>query len=171
MRGGAGEFDAGAGLIEAIEEGGGPRGAALVVLCETRGGWGAASAARLRRDPRGIPMTAAGDGVAGALWASYDAALVPGPAFVLEQLGFDERMRTARALVVGEACLDRGTLAGRAAGEAATRARQVGVPCHAVVARNAIDRFDARILDLQAILEAGTVAALEDAGERIAAFL
>ena len=102
--GGAGEFDAGAGLIEAIEEGGGPRGAALVVLCETRGGWGAAPRSRLRRDPRGIPMTAAGGGLAGALWASYDAALVPGPAFVLEQLGFDARMRAARALVVGESC-------------------------------------------------------------------
>ena len=48
-------------------------------------------------------MTAAGGGLAGALWARYAARLVPGPAFVLEQLGFDARMRAARALVVGEA--------------------------------------------------------------------
>jgi glycerate kinase len=188
--GGAGEFDAGAGVVDAIEEGGGLRGAALVVLCETRSAWGAqpaasgafattpdeprhlrasvSPAAGLRRDPRGIAMTAAGGGLAGALWAAYDATLVPGPAFVLDQLDFDVRMRAARAVIVGEARLDRGTLGGRVAGEAAIRARQAGVPCHAVVARHAIDRFDARILDLQAIVEATTVAEVEAAGERLA---
>ena len=116
-------------------------------------------------------MTAAGGGLAGALWASYGAALVPGPAFVLEQLGFDERMRAARAVVVGEARLDRATLGGRVAGEAAIRARQAGVPCHAVVGANAIDGFDARILDLQAIVEARTIEELEAAGTRIASAL
>jgi glycerate kinase len=188
--GAAGTFDAGAGVVDAIEEGGGLRGAALVVLCEKRSAWGAqpaasgafattpdeprhlraavSPAAGLRRDPRGIAMTAAGGGLAGALWAAYDATLVPGPAFVLDQLDFDVRMRAARAVIVGEARLDRGTLGGRVAGEAAIRARQAGVPCHAVVARHAIDRFDARILDLQAIVEATTVAELEAAGERLA---
>ena len=53
----------------------------------------------------------------------------------------------------------------------ATRARQSGVPCHAVVGIDAIDRFDARILDLQAIIEATTVAELEAAGEALAAYL
>jgi glycerate kinase len=165
--GAAGEFNAAAGVFEAIEDGGGLRGAAVVVLCETRAPWDA-RAEDLPRDPRNIAMTAAGGGLAGALWARYDAALVPGPAFVLEQLGYDARMRAARALVVGEACLDRGTLAGRVAGEAAIRARQAGVPCHAVVARTAIDRFDARILDLQAIVEASTIEELEAAGHRLA---
>ena len=42
-------------------------------------------------------------------------------------------MRAARAVVVGEARLERATLRGRVAGEIATRARQSGVPCHAVV--------------------------------------
>ncbi|MEA2193463.1 MAG: glycerate 2-kinase, partial [Solirubrobacteraceae bacterium] len=64
-----------------------------------------------------------------------------------------------------------GTLAGRAAGEAAIRARQAGVPCHAVAATNALDPFDVRILDLQAILEAATIAELEDAGERLSRYL
>jgi glycerate kinase len=169
--GGAGEgFDGGAGVIDAIEEGGGLRGVPLVVLCETHAAW-RAQAADLRRDPRGVAMTAAGGGLAGALWAHYDAHLVAGAPFVLEQLGYDARMRAARAVVVGEAVLDRGTLFGRAAGEAAIRARQAGVPCHAVVAHNAIDPFDARILDLQAIVEARAIEELEAAGERIARFL
>ena len=156
------------------------------MLCETRAAWGApcaepSSAAAavelgqvstaadlLRRDPRGVAMTAAGGGLAGALWAQYDAHLVAGGPFVLEQLGYDTRMRAARAVIVGEAVLDHGTLTGRVAGEAAIRARQAGVPCHAVVARDAIDPFDARILDLQAIVEARTIEGLEAAGERIA---
>ncbi|MEA2269990.1 MAG: glycerate 2-kinase [Solirubrobacteraceae bacterium] len=166
----AGMFDGGADVVEAIEEGGGLRGAALVVLCETRAAW-AGSASELRRDPRRVAMTAAGGGIAGALWARYDALLVAGPPFVLEQLGFDVRMRAARALIIGDALLDRGTLAGRVAGEAAIRARQAGVPCHAVAGGNALHPFDVRILDLQAIEEAGTVAELEAAGERIARVL
>ena len=152
-------FDGGAGVVEAIEDGGGLRGAALVVLCD------------LRRDPRGIAMTAAGGGLAGALWSQYDARLVAGAPFVLDELGFDARMRAARAVIVGEARLERATLEGRVAGEIATRARQAGVPCHAVTADNAIDRFDARILDLQAIAVGSTIAELEAAGETLAAYL
>ena len=41
----------------------------------------------------------------------------PGAAFVLDALGFDDRMRASRAVVVGEGRLDRTTLAGKAAGE------------------------------------------------------
>lgn len=169
--GAAGPFDGGSGVVESIEAGGGLRGAALVVLCETRTAWSMRADELLPRDPRGTPMTAAGGGLAGALWAHYDARLLPGPAFVLEELGFDARVRAARAVVVGEARLDRATLEGRVAGEIAVRARQAGVPCHAVVGIDAIDRFDARILDLQAIVEAGTIEELEAAGERLAGYL
>jgi glycerate kinase len=90
---------------------------------------------------------------------------------VLEQLGFDARMRAARAVVVGERRLDRATLEGRIAGEIATRARQAGVPCHAVVGENAIDRFDARILDLQGIEVAATLDEIEAAGTALAGYL
>lgn len=146
--GAAATRDDGAATIVAIEDGGGLRGAALVVLCETPG-----------RAP---------GSTASVLHARYGATLVRGPAFVLEQLGFDARMRAARALVVGEARLDRATLGGRVAGEAAIRARQAGVPCHAVTACNALGGFDARILDVQAIAEAATLAEIEAAGERLA---
>jgi glycerate kinase len=77
-------------------------------------------------------------------------------------------MRAARALVVGEALLDAGTLGGRVAGEAAIRARQAGVPCHAVAAAGELHPFDVRILDLQAIAVAATIAELELAGEGLA---
>jgi glycerate kinase len=163
--------DGGAGAIEAIEQGGGVRGAALVVLCDVPTAWRAGDTSALRRDPRGVAMTGAGGGLAGALWAQFDARLVAGGPFVLEALDFDARMRAARAVVVGEGRLDRQTMAGRVTGEIATRARQSGVPCHAVVGQRAIDRFDARILDLQAILEAPSLERIEAAGEALAAFL
>jgi glycerate kinase len=183
--------DGGAGAVEAIAGGGGLR-ARLVLLCDVRttiervaealAGAGElertaaaqlgrrldALAARLPRDPRGVAYGGAGGGLAGALWAACDARLEGGAPFVLEQLDFDARMRAARAVIVGEGRLDLGTLAGKAPGEVATRARQAGVPCFAAVGSRTLDAFGARILDLQAVLEAGDAAALEAAGRRLA---
>ena len=127
-----------------------------------------ALAARLPRDPRGVAWGGAGGGLAGALWAVCDARLEGGASFVLEQLDFDARMRAARAVIVGEGRLDLGTLAGKAPGEVATRARQAGVPCFAAVGSRALDAFGARILDLQEVLEAGDAKGLEAAGRRLA---
>jgi hypothetical protein len=39
---------------------------------------------------------------------------------------------------------------------------------HAVVGRNDLDEFQARILDLVTVIEAGTEETLEDAGRRLA---
>jgi hypothetical protein len=64
---------------------------------------------------------------------------------------FDARLRAAFAVVVGEPLLDRETLRGPTF-EIATRARQSGVPCHAVTATDALDPFAKRILDLQYVL-------------------
>jgi glycerate 2-kinase len=146
--GAAGAGAAGA-VAAALDDHGGLRGAALVVLCDIRN---PGPLAVMLRDERG-------------------ARLVAGVPFVLEALDFDARMLAAHAVVAGERRLDRSTLRGRVAGEIAIRARQAGVPCHAVVGANAIDRFDTRILDLQAIVEAGSVAELEAAGEALAAYL
>jgi glycerate kinase len=194
--GGSAMTDGGLGAIEAIREGGGLRGARLVVLCDARIAWeespgmfagqkGADTATvkrlerrlrelagKLPRDPRGIPLGGAAGGLAGGLWAAFDATLEQGARFVLDALGFDARMRAARAVVVGEGCIDSQTLHGKAGGEAATRCRQAGVPCHAIVGRNALDPFDARILDLQTIAEATALHDIEiaaaDLGARIA---
>ncbi len=86
----------------------------------------------------------------------------------LEAVDFDARMRAARALIVGANRLDEATLLGSATFELATRARQSGVPSYAVTAANALSLFDARILDLQVIVEARDARALRRAGEKLA---
>jgi len=87
---------------------------------------------------------------------------------LLQDLAFEERMRRARAVVLATPRLDEGTLLGSAAFEIATRARQGGVPAYAVTARNELSSFDARMLDLQLILEARTERGLAGAGKRLA---
>jgi glycerate 2-kinase len=186
--GGSATTDGGRGAIRAIREGGDLGGARLVVLCDVRTPFEDAArvfgpqkgadegdvrrltsrlhtlARSFGRDPRGIPMTGAAGGLSGGLWAAFGAELVPGAAFVLDAVGFDARLRSARAVVTGEGKLDQQSLAGKAVSEVATRARQAGVPCYAVVGRRELDSFGMRILDLQAVLEAGTVSELEKAG-------
>jgi glycerate kinase len=87
---------------------------------------------------------------------------------LLQAMDFDARMRAARAVVVGAERLDERTLVGSAVFEIATRARQAGVPAYAVTGENDLSLFDARILDLQAILQAGNTRALRRAGEKLA---
>jgi glycerate kinase len=193
--GGSATTDGGAGAIRAIEGAGGLQGARLVILCDVRTPFEDAArvfgpqkgadeddvrrltarlhalARRLDRDPRGIPMTGAAGGLSGGLWAAFGAELVPGAGFILDAVGFDARMRAARAVVTGEGKLDSQSLTGKAVSEVATRARQSGVPCHAIVGTNELDAFGARVLDLQTVTEAGTLAQLEAAGARLAAVL
>jgi glycerate kinase len=98
----------------------------------------------------------------------------PGPAALaalLAGLDFDARMRSARAVVLAERRLEEQTLRGSVAFEIATRARQAGVPCYAVTARSGLDSFDARMLDLQLVLQARDGPALRAAGRRLATVL
>jgi glycerate kinase len=87
---------------------------------------------------------------------------------LLDGLDFDARMRSARAVILAEARLAEDTLAGTVAFEIATRARQSGVPAYGITAENLLDSFDARILDLQAILLAGSARSLQAAGRELA---
>jgi hypothetical protein len=82
--------------------------------------------------------------------------------------GFNERMRSARAVVLGAERLDPTTLAGSDVFEIATRARQAGVPAYAVTGANELDAFGARMLDLQVILEVHTLRGLAAAGTKLA---
>ena len=189
--GGSATTDGGAGAIRAIEESGGLQGGSLVVLCDVRtpfeeaarvfGPQKGANEAHVRRltarlhrlargwprDPRGIPLTGAAGGLAGGLWAALEAELVPGAAFVLDAVGFDARMRQSRAVVTGEGKLDEQSLAGKLVSEIATRARQAGVPSHAIVGRRELDAFGLRVLDLQAVLEASTSGEIERAASEL----
>lgn len=193
--GGSATTDGGAGALEAIADAGGLGGARLVVLCDVRvpfedaprvfGPQKGADPAMVRRleqrlaalattwprDPRGVPMTGGAGGLSGALWAVHGAVLEPGAPWILEALDFDRRMRAARAVVTGEGKLDEQTLQGKLVGEIGTRARQAGVPLHAVVGTDALDPFGKRMIDLMRVIEATDLAALEAAGEALGADL
>ena len=193
--GGSATTDGGAGAITAIRDAGGIGSARLIVLCDVQTPFEDAAriyapqkgadrdavrrltrrlhdqARRLPRDPRGVPMTGAAGGLSGGLWAALGAELVPGAGFILDALRFDPRMRAARAVVTGEGRLDTQSLAGKAVSEVATRARQAGVPCHAIVGERRLDAFGARILDLQAVLEATTLEEIEAAGAQLSAMI
>jgi hypothetical protein len=90
---------------------------------------------------------------------------------LLDGASFDPRMRSARGVILAIASLQEETLSPGLAFEAATRARQGGVPCYAVTAANRLNSFDVRILDLQAVLEAGTARSLTAAGRRLASIV
>jgi glycerate kinase len=193
--GGSATTDGGAGAIRAIREAGGLGDARITVLTDVRTPFEHAArvfgpqkgadertvsrltkrlndqARRLQRDPRGLPMTGAAGGLSGGLWAEFDAELVPGAQFVLDAVDFDRRMRAARAVVTGEGKLDQQSLAGKVVSEVSTRARQAGVPCHAIVGTRELDSFGVRVLDLQAVLEAGTPAGIRAAARRLAELL
>jgi len=182
--GGSATSDGGAGALEALE---GVE-MELDVLCDVRTPWEQAArvfgpqkgadaatvrrlerrldelAERAPRDPRGEPMTGAAGALSGGLWAFRGARLFAGAAYVLDAVGFDERMRESAFVVTGEGRLDDQTLQGKIVGELATRCRQSGVPCHAVVGSNTLEPFKARILDLASVTEARTLAELRDAG-------
>jgi glycerate 2-kinase len=190
--GGSATSDGGAGAIRAIDERGGLGGARIAVLTDVRTLFEDAArvfgpqkgagpddvakltrrlneqARRLKRDPRGVPMTGAAGGLSGGLWAQFDAELVPGAQFVLDAVDFDRRMRVARAVVTGEGKLDQQSLAGKLVSEVATRARQGGVPCHAIVGTRELDSFGVRVLDLQAVFEASTPRQISAAARRLA---
>jgi glycerate 2-kinase len=187
--GGSATTDGGAGALDALEEAeAGPR---LEVLCDVRTPWEQAPrvfapqkgaddatvrrlerrldelAGRAPRDPRGVPMTGAAGGLSGGLWAHRGARLRPGAAYVLDALGFDPLMRGAAFVVTGEGRLDEQTLAGKVVGEVATRCRQSGVACHAVVGEAALEPFKTRILDLASVREATTLEEIERAGRAL----
>jgi glycerate 2-kinase len=190
--GGSATTDGGAGAIDALKAAGlvspGADGIEMHVVCDVRVPFERAPsmfgpqkganpemvprleerldefAASLPRDPRGVPMTGAAGGLSGGLWAALGAELVPGAAYVLDAIGFDARMRASAFVVTGEGSLDEQTLQGKIVGEVATRCRQGGVPCHAIVGRNRLDPFGERIIDLASVTEATKLDELRSAG-------
>jgi glycerate kinase len=188
--GGTATMDGGAGAVEALREAG-FRGR-ITAICDVRTPWEdaprvfgpqkgaddamvrrlerrfASLAASAPRDPRGEPMSGCAGGLSGGLWAWLGARLVPGAAFVLDEVGFDAHMRAARFVVTGEGRLDEQTLAGKLVGEVATRCRQAGVACHAVVGQSELDEFRVRLLDIASVREAGDRKALTRAGRELA---
>jgi glycerate 2-kinase len=188
--GGSATTDGGAGAIEALDEAG-VRPPVMEVLCDVRVPFEDAPrifapqkgadpamvkrleqrlaklAATFPRDPSGEPMTGAAGGLSGGLWAACSARLLPGAPYVLDAIGFDDLMRDSAFVVTGEGGLDDQTLQGKLVGEVATRCRQAGVTCHAIVGRNSLDPFGERIIDLASVTEASTLAEIEAAGSAL----
>jgi glycerate kinase len=187
--GGSAATDGGAGALEALQDAG--VSTELDVLCDVRTPFELAPsvfgpqkgatptvvkrlegrldtlASTFRRDPRGQPMTGAAGGLSGGLWGRHGARLHLGASFVLDAIGFDERMRAAAFVVTGEGRLDAQTLEGKVVGEVATRCRQNGVTCHAIVGSIGLEPFEQRILDLASVTEATTLDELRAAGRAL----
>jgi glycerate kinase len=190
--GGSATVDGGRGALQAIAEHGGIGGARIVVLSDVETPWERCAeiygpqkgadpdtvrrlemrleeyAGELPRDPRSVPMSGAAGGLSGGLWAALGAELRPGAPYVLDVLGFDERLRGAAAVVVGEGRLDRQSVMGKIVGEIAGRAHAAGVPLHAIVGQAQIDTATAERIDLRSVIEATTLGELQLAGEQLA---
>jgi glycerate kinase len=181
--GGSATVDGGRGALEALAG----LDARIVVLCDVQTPWeqcaevfgpqkGADAemvrrlaerldsyADSLPRDPRGVPMTGAAGGLSGGLWAGLGADLVPGAPYVLDVVGFDDRLRAADAVVTGEGKIDEQSVMGKIVGEIAGRARDAGKPVHAIVGQNAIGDDDL----IASIAEGRTLDEIESAAERL----
>jgi glycerate 2-kinase len=187
--GGSATTDGGAGALEALDEAG--VSVRLDVLCDVRTPFEKAPsvfgpqkgadpelvtrleerldelAETFDRDPRGEEMTGAAGGLSGGLWGRYGANLAHGASYVLDAIGFDDAMKGSAFVVTGEGRIDNQTLQGKIVGEVATRCRQAGVACHAVVGRDELDPFDQRIIDLASVEEATDLDGLRAAGRAL----
>jgi glycerate kinase len=170
--------------LAAISEAGGLTDTLVVCLCDVVTRWEQASrifgpqkgaddatvakleerlarmAADLPRDPRGLPGGGAGGGLAGGLWASLDAELRPGAAYVCDALDVDGRIARADLVLGGEGRLDETSLEGKILGELAGRCARAGKPLAAIVGDGASDRRVSEALGLSVVVEASDAEAI-----------
>ncbi|MEU6997618.1 glycerate kinase [Nonomuraea sp. NPDC046570] len=99
----------------------------------------------------GAPGAGAAGGVGFAALAFLHADIRPGIDYLLDLLGFDERVKGARLVVTGEGSLDEQSLRGKAPVGVAQAAARAGVPVVAVCGR--------RTLSDEQLAEAGIEAA------------
>ncbi len=162
--GGPASTDGGCGAIDVIRDGGGLRGARLTVLCNVHLAWeevaqvfapikGAdedvthrltqrliAFADKLPRNPRHVAMTGSGGGMAGGLWACFDAELCSGPDWMLRAVDLGCRLTAASAVITGEGRVDRQSVQGKLLRAVARHARTIGRPAYAVLGRDWIGK-------------------------------
>jgi glycerate kinase len=189
--GGSGCTDGGQGAVDAIVEGGGLAGTRLTVLCDVRtpfedapGVFGpqkgadssmvAALEARLDvlaasfpRDPRGVEMTGAAGGLAGGLWARFDAVLTGGIEGVIRLLALTEKLSEVDIVVTGEGCLDHQTEQGKVISGVLAMSAAAGVDVHAVVGSTALTTLEAAGLGLASVQIASSAEEIVAAAQRI----
>lgn len=176
--GGSATTDGGTGAVDALREAGFER-ASLTVICDASTPWERAAeifspqkgadadqvaslarrlerlATQAPRDPRGVPCSGAAGGLAGGLWAWFDATIAAGAAFVCDQAGFDAALAGASLCLTGEGRLDTTTAEGKLVAEVARRSEVQGVPCYAVVGECALAAAEVERLGLAGVREAG----------------
>ncbi|HEX8158307.1 MAG TPA: glycerate kinase [Solirubrobacteraceae bacterium] len=191
--GGSATTDGGAGAIEAIRSAGGLGSARLTVLCDVEHVFEEAArvfgpqkgadpdlvkrlerrlselAATLPRDPRGVPRSGAAGGLAGGLWATFDAELRAGASAVLDALNVDERMRAATLVIAGEGCIDDQSFGGKIVGELVRRAHEARVAIHAVVGSSKLDDEALERSGLERVWIASTLDELVRVGRELGA--
>jgi glycerate 2-kinase len=193
--GGSATTDGGAGAVQAINDGGGLRGARLTVLSDVTStfleaprifgpqkGAGPAEIGLLEqrleqlaesfpRNPVGVPRTGAAGGLSGGLWAHFGAELVSGADAVLDAAQFDRHLAAADAVVVGEGRLDSQTGEGKIISAILERVRRSGrtIPVVAVVGSVA-DDLGEYARNFSEILVASDAAAMYAAGTSVAGY-
>jgi glycerate kinase len=188
--GGSASTDGGAGAIEALRRAGLLGKVAIEVLCDVTSPYENAArvfapqkgadpaaverlaarldslAAEFPSDPRGVPMSGCAGGLSGGLWA-HGARLRPGAAFVLEAVGFDERLARADACVSGEGRFDAQSLGGKVVGEIASRCARAGKPLHLIVGQIGLETEPPRAVS--SVRAASSRTEIEAAGREIPA--
>jgi glycerate kinase len=193
--GGSATTDGGAGAVQAINDGGGLRGARLTVLSDVTSTFldaprifgpqkGADPAGiglleqRLRqladsypRNPVGVPRTGAAGGLSGGLWAHFGAELVSGADAVLDAAQFDRHLEAVDAVVVGEGRLDSQTGEGKIISAILERVRRSGrnIPVVAIVGSVGED-LGAYAGNFSEILVASDADAMYAAGKAVARY-
>jgi glycerate kinase len=124
-------------------------------------------AATLPRDPRGVPMGGCAGGLSGGLMGAFGAVLRPGAGFVLQQVGFEERLAATDAVISGEGRIDDQSLCGKLVGTVAALCAEAGKPLHVVTGRNALDPAAARAAGVASISEASTLEEIAEAAKRL----
>lgn len=187
--GGSATTDGGHGAVQAVVAGGGLKGARLVVLSDVTTPFeeaatvfgpqkGAAPdavgrltehlhrlAAGFPRDPRGLARSGAAGGLAGGLWAFFDAELTSGIDAVMDVVGFDDASRRAAAVVTGEGRLDDQSMRGKVVSGVVRRA--VGRPVYVCAGQVALPDEAVREAGLREALVTPELEDLVRAGARI----
>ncbi len=124
---------------------------------------------RYGRDPRGLAQTGSAGGLSGALWVALGASLFSGADYILDLVGFDERARSADAVVLGEGKLDSQSFRGKIVGVAVSRVD--GRPVLGIVGSTLIDAEESAALGLSRVWVASTPSELRNSGSNVSTFL
>jgi len=119
------------------------------------------------RNPCGVPRTGAAGGLAGGLWAVYDAELLPGIETVMDMVGFASLAATVDAVLTGEGCLDAQTSEGKVVSGVTAMCHQLNIPVHAIVGCCLLDREDWSTMGLASVTEASSGAEQVAAGRAL----